>query len=160
MVDRNEASKRDIMGVKMSWLIDGSGLEIYSVLKKENDKWETSSEFCCIVPRHIFDMKWFSEKSKRWLGCMQAPVGVRAQVPVKTFSAAVLPDSSATLLRFLIRLWFAFLKSISLPSGEMHSSIQILRPSHWDWDCTWWSSGKSNLVARNVKKKNPKQKLN
>lgn len=33
----------------------------------------------------------FSEESKRLLRSMQIAVGVRAQVPVKTFSAAVLP---------------------------------------------------------------------
>jgi len=89
--------------------------------KRESDEMKDKLRICCIFSRHTSDMKWFGEKSKRWLVRMQVPVGVRAQVPVKTFSSAVLPDSSVTLVWFLISLWFTFLKGISLPEGEMHS---------------------------------------
>lgn len=129
-------------------------------LKEKNRNERENDELCCFFPRHMYNMKWFSEESKRWHGCTQAAVGVRAQVPVKTFSAAVLPDSSVTLFWFLISLSFAFLKSISLPWGEMHSSIQILHPSCCDCTCI---SGNSDSVAQNVtekKKKNLNARIN
>lgn len=91
-----EVNKRKIMEVKISWLIDEVGSEIYDALnqKRKTDimgnmrRWKTSREFFFVFPRRI-SILWSSlvRGGKRWLRCMQFPAGGSCSSPCKRLSA-------------------------------------------------------------------------